>query len=86
MLNNEGAGFDTGAGEDFPDASNVVIFVFQDEANNVYHDSTFVTSEKTSQYDTDIAALRTSIASINGSDTTFSEKTLNNSSVGYALI
>ena len=68
-LNNQGSGFGTGSSDAFPSASKVVIFVFQDEASTVYHDQNFTTSEKTSQYDTDIAALRTSL---NGfSDNTF---------------
>ena len=71
ILNNGGSGFGTGSSDAFPSASKVVFFVFQDEASSIYHDSSFVNTEKTSQYDTDIAALRTSINSINNSDSTF---------------
>ena len=70
VLNNGGNGFGTGGSDPFPNASKVVIFAFQDEASTVYHDSTFATSEKTSQYDTDIAALRSTLNGFS-SNTTF---------------
>jgi hypothetical protein len=60
-LNNQGNGFGTGASDAFPNASKVLIFVFQDEAQSVYHDGNFATNEKTSQYDSDIAALRSTL-------------------------
>lgn len=66
-LNNAGASFGG-----FSNADNVVIFVFQDEANTGYHGSSFSASgSRTTQYDTDMAALRSSVASLNSSDTTF---------------
>jgi hypothetical protein len=37
MLNNNGAGFGTGSGDQFPNASSVVIGVFSDESQNVYY-------------------------------------------------
>ena len=70
VLNNGGSGFTTTGSGAFPNASKVVMFVFQDEASNIYTDSDFVTSEKTSQYDTDIAAFRTTLNSFS-SNTTF---------------
>jgi hypothetical protein len=69
-LNYGGAGFGTGSSDSFPDASKVIIFAFQDEASFVYHDNnSFAT--RTSQYNTDIAALRTTISSLNSSDSSF---------------
>ena len=70
VLNNGGNGFTTTGSGAFPNASKVVMFVFQDEASSIYTDSTFTTGEKTSQYDTDIAAFRTTLNSFS-SNTTF---------------
>ena len=59
-------GFSTEEGKDFENADNIIIFVFQDEAENGYHTSTFSnTDAPTSQYKSDIQNLRTSINSIN---------------------
>lgn len=70
VLNNGGNGFGTGGSDPFPNASKVIIFAFQDEASTVYHDGNFATNEKTSQYDTDIAALRSTLNGFS-SNTTF---------------
>lgn len=69
-LNYGGAGFGTGSSDSFPSASKVIIFAFQDEASTVYHSSSSFAT-RTSQYNTDIAALRTTITSLNSSNSSF---------------
>jgi hypothetical protein len=52
---------------DFPsDADNVVMMIFQDEANTVYHPS-----EPTNQCQTDIASLRSRMVTLNASNNNF---------------
>ena len=71
-LNNGGAGFGTGASDPYPSASKVIMFAFQDEANGVYHPaSNFNTTSTTSQHDTDIGNLKTTITNLNSSDAAF---------------
>ena len=60
-------GFGTGVEDEFPDASNVVIIVFQDEANGqaYYNESIFQTASKNATYDSDIEAFRNSVNEVN---------------------
>jgi formylglycine-generating enzyme required for sulfatase activity len=60
-------GFGTGVEDAFPDASNVVIIVFQDEANGqaYYNESIFQTASKNATYDSDIEAFRNSFNEVN---------------------
>lgn len=66
----------TGTHNAFPsDASNVIMMVFQDEANAGYHDSrasgSFNDDPRTTDYDTDIADLRSRVASLNSTNSGF---------------
>ena len=59
---------------DFPaDADNVIIMVFQDEANATYHqtNSWDINVARTANYNTDIANLRSRVATLNATNTTF---------------
>ena len=69
-LNNGGAGFGTGSSDPFPSASKVLVFMFQDEAQAVYHSDTNA-GNRTSQHDTDIGDLRTTITNLNNTDSSF---------------
>ena len=69
-LNNGGAGFGTGSSDPFPSASKVLVFIFQDEAENSYHSTTSAVN-RTSQHDTDIEDLRDTITDLNTTDSSF---------------
>ena len=63
----------TGSQNDFPsDAENVIFMIFQDEANIVYHGGSWSnTTTRTSTFNTDVANLRSRVATLNATNSTF---------------
>ena len=73
LSDNDVNDFLTNGHNNFPnDADNVVFLLFQDEANVVYHDSTFSDAEsRTSTHNTDVASLTSRINTLNSSNNNF---------------
>ena len=63
----------TSSQNSFPaDADNVIFMIFQDEANVAYHGSSWSnTTARTSLFNTDIANLRSRVATLNATNSTF---------------
>ena len=63
----------TSSQNSFPsDAENVIFMIFQDEANGVYHGSNWTnTTTRTTTFNTDIANLRSRVATLNATNSTF---------------
>lgn len=63
----------SGSQNDFPsDAENVIFMIFQDEANVVYHGGSWSnTTTRTSTFNTDVANLRSRVATLNATNSTF---------------
>jgi hypothetical protein len=63
----------SGSQNDFPsDAENVIFMIFQDEANVAYHGGSWSnTTTRTSTFNTDVANLRSRVATLNATNSTF---------------
>ena len=58
-------GFGTGPNDPFPDASNVVVIVFQDESDGACYRKMFYNNDKETEYELDIKAFREDVNELN---------------------